>query len=298
MDHMMPEMDGVEATAAIRALAGDRAYFGTVPIIALTANAVVGMRETFLRNGFSDYLSKPIEIVKLNEIMGKWIPREKREKAEAAPKQEDAGPLVRLEIEGLDTARGIAMTGGKTSTYMEVLALFCKDAAGRLEILDEALDAQESQDVPDETKQARLVSQFHALKSALASIGAAELSKEAAFLEDAGERGDPALTGERIEHFRAALAGRIERIRAALPHERSENHREDPPPLDRALLLRLKQALEIEDIGAADRILGELTGRQADKTAGNMISDVADRVLMYDFVDAAQIIAKWLENVG
>jgi CheY-like chemotaxis protein len=72
MDHMMPEMDGMEATAAIRALEGDR--FQTVPIIALTANAVVGMRETFLQNGFSDYLPKPIELAKLNEMMGKWIP--------------------------------------------------------------------------------------------------------------------------------------------------------------------------------------------------------------------------------
>jgi signal transduction histidine kinase/ligand-binding sensor domain-containing protein/CheY-like chemotaxis protein len=83
MDHMMPEMDGMEAAAAIRALDGE--YFKTVPIVALTANAVAGMRETFLQNGFSDYLTKPIEIAKLNEMMGKWIPHEKQEKAEAVP---------------------------------------------------------------------------------------------------------------------------------------------------------------------------------------------------------------------
>jgi CheY-like chemotaxis protein len=287
MDHMMPEMDGMEAAAAIRALEGER--FKTAPIVALTANAVVGMRETFLQNGFSDYLSKPIEIGKLNELMGKWIPREKREKAEAASAQEGGGPPARLEIEGLDTARGIAMTGGKTSNYMDVLALFCEDGAKRLEILRET---------PDSAKLPYLVSQFHALKSALSSIGAAELSKEAALLEDAGEGGEPALSSERIEHFRTALAGQIDRIRAALPHEGAEDSQEDPAPLDRALLLRLKQALEIEDIGEADRILGELTGRQADKTAKDMISGVADRVLMYDFDGAAQIIAKWLENAG
>jgi signal transduction histidine kinase/CheY-like chemotaxis protein len=166
MDHMMPDMDGMEATAAIRAMESD--YFKTIPIVALTANAVVGMRETFLKNGFSDYLPKPIEIAKLNEMMGKWIPREKREKIEAAPEQDADRPHVRLEIEGLDTARGIAMTGGSVSNYLKVLALFCDDAAGRLEILRE---------MPDESKLPHFITQVHALKSALASIGSAKLSK-------------------------------------------------------------------------------------------------------------------------
>ncbi|MDR2741749.1 MAG: response regulator, partial [Treponema sp.] len=76
MDHMMPEMDGLEATAIIRAL--DEPRFREVPIIALTANAMSGMREMFLEQGFNDYLSKPIEIPKLDEIMSRWIPREKQ----------------------------------------------------------------------------------------------------------------------------------------------------------------------------------------------------------------------------
>jgi signal transduction histidine kinase/CheY-like chemotaxis protein len=84
MDHMMPGMDGLEACAAIRAWEKDlreKQEPGPerpIPIIALTANAVVGMREMFLQNGFSDYLSKPIEIARLNEIIEKWIRREKQ----------------------------------------------------------------------------------------------------------------------------------------------------------------------------------------------------------------------------
>jgi CheY-like chemotaxis protein len=290
MDHMMPEMDGMEAAAAIRALDGE--YFKTVPIVALTANAVVGMRETFLRNGFSDYLSKPIEISKLNELMGKWIPREKREKAEAAPGQGGGGPgqeaveaPFRLEIEGLDTARGIAMTGGSAANYMEVLALFCKDAAGRLEILREA---------PDSAKLPCLTSQFHALKSALASIGAAELSKEAAFLEDAGRRGDMALIGERVGGFTDALAGLVERVRAALSRESATLPREDAgaiwaesPPA--ALLLRLKQALEAEDVAAADRILDEIAAVTQDVDTKAALSSVAEHVLLFELKEAARI---------
>jgi signal transduction histidine kinase/ActR/RegA family two-component response regulator len=82
MDHMMPGMDGIETTAAIRALEGE--YFKNVPIVALTANALSGMEEMFLSNGFNGYLAKPIEINKLNEIMEKWTPMEKRKKWESA----------------------------------------------------------------------------------------------------------------------------------------------------------------------------------------------------------------------
>ena len=71
MDHMMPEMDGIEATARIRALGKQ------VPIVALTANAVVGMREVFLEKGFNDFLAKPIDVVRMDEILDKWIPKEK-----------------------------------------------------------------------------------------------------------------------------------------------------------------------------------------------------------------------------
>ena len=78
MDHLMPEMDGIEATAAIRAweASGSRP---SIPIIALTANAISGMREMFLENGFNDFLSKPIDTFKLNAILENWIPGEKRQ---------------------------------------------------------------------------------------------------------------------------------------------------------------------------------------------------------------------------
>ncbi|MCL1893494.1 MAG: ATP-binding protein [Holophagaceae bacterium] len=75
MDHMMPEMDGIEATIAIRALGGS---FAELPIIALTANVLSGMGDMFLENGFNDFLAKPIETPKLDFILQKWVPREKQ----------------------------------------------------------------------------------------------------------------------------------------------------------------------------------------------------------------------------
>gem|GEM_PF-3742686 len=76
MDHMMPEMDGMEAVAAIRALGG---HFLELPIAALTANAVAGTREMFLANGFDDFLAKPIETADLDSLLQKWIPIEKQQ---------------------------------------------------------------------------------------------------------------------------------------------------------------------------------------------------------------------------
>jgi PAS domain S-box-containing protein len=78
MDHRMPEMDGIETTHRIRAMGDQDPYYKNVPIIALTADAVSGVKEMFLESGLNDFLSKPIDTIKLNSVMEKWIPREKQ----------------------------------------------------------------------------------------------------------------------------------------------------------------------------------------------------------------------------
>jgi len=78
MDYMMPEMDGVEAVGKIRALNND--YAKNVPIIALTANAMANSEKLFLENGFNDFLIKPIDIMKLDAVLKKWVRDESKEK--------------------------------------------------------------------------------------------------------------------------------------------------------------------------------------------------------------------------
>ena len=78
MDHKMPDMDGIETTQRIRAMGNKDPYFKNVPIIALTANAVSGTKEMFLENGFNDFLSKPIDTIRLNIVLEKWVPKEKQ----------------------------------------------------------------------------------------------------------------------------------------------------------------------------------------------------------------------------
>ena len=74
MDHMMPGMDGVETTQKIREAQGINT---DTPIVALTANAIVGMREIYLESGMNDFISKPIEIKEMNRVLLQYLPKEK-----------------------------------------------------------------------------------------------------------------------------------------------------------------------------------------------------------------------------
>jgi signal transduction histidine kinase/ActR/RegA family two-component response regulator len=71
MDHLMPEMDGIEAVRIIREEVGG--YLKTIPIIALTANALIGSEQMFLENGFQDFLPKPVDAQRLDSIIKKWL---------------------------------------------------------------------------------------------------------------------------------------------------------------------------------------------------------------------------------
>jgi signal transduction histidine kinase/CheY-like chemotaxis protein len=292
MDHMMPGMDGMEATAAIRAL--DSGYFKTVPIIALTANAISGVREMFLKNGFSDYLSKPIEINKLNEMMEKWISREKWKKADAAAEQAVASQTAGFDIEGMDTRKGLARSGGSAEAYRKVLESYCRDAIERLKILKV---------VPDCENLKLFTIHFHALKSASASIGAQALSEKLAFLEAAGKRGDLAAITEQFDNCRKELAELVERIRAALdsgkPAEKISSESNSPEgeaanAPDKAALLRLKAALESEKVGLADDILKKLIARPLDPAAQTQLFAISDHMLMFEFKEAMSVINRLL----
>jgi len=221
MDHMMTEMDGIEATAAIRAWekeknsesfsegetrSNNKNSRRRIPIIALTANAVVGMKEIFLENGFDDFLSKPIDISKLDEMLDRWIPQEKKEAVSPSPsapstgseKEEDKNaPVEPVEINlpdipGVDIKKGIAMTGGTFDIYKQVLAMFCKDVDERLPFL---------QKEPTDDTLKTFVTHIHAVKSAAASIGAMEVSALAKGLEAVGRAGDIEFIHKNLSDF-------------------------------------------------------------------------------------------------
>jgi signal transduction histidine kinase/CheY-like chemotaxis protein/HPt (histidine-containing phosphotransfer) domain-containing protein len=213
MDHMMPEMDGIEATAAIRAWEKEEPSRRQIPIIALTANAVVGMREMFINNGFNDFISKPVDISKMDEILDRWIPREKREeerekvKEKREERKEEAGEGSLPIIPNVDTAKGIALLRGSLKAYKNILSMFCKDVDEQMPKL---------QIMPEADTLPAFIIRTHSLKSVSASIGAQELSSKAAELEAAGKVANLDFIREHLPGFTIQLAEVAKNIRAAV----------------------------------------------------------------------------------
>jgi CheY-like chemotaxis protein/nitrogen-specific signal transduction histidine kinase/HPt (histidine-containing phosphotransfer) domain-containing protein len=287
MDHMMPQMDGVEAAALIREWENGQGEAGRrpIPIVALTANAVTGMREMFIEKGFNDFLAKPIDVSKLDEIIEKWLPKEKqiKEGEKREPEIEAPAGILRWEpaIPGVNVKQGIIMTGGTIEGYKQVLSAFRRDSEARMGFLTAE---HAGHDIKNFT------TQVHALKGASAYIGAAALSEEAARLEAAGKTGDAAFIGERIGGFRENLSGLMEHIAAALIEE--TGGAEDSPGSSAdfrgEILRRLKNSLASEDVRTIDGILAELSKTPPDAFTGESLSRISDCVLVSDFRKAAE----------
>ena len=180
MDHMMPEINGVEATRMLREKGG---WLASAPIIALTANALSGMKETYLSCGMSDYISKPIEISELNRVLITWLPREKITAMETpAPKAAASGnALIELLGGKLDTGRAIAGIGGSESAYLNVVRAFLSTVPEKMGNMRLQLETGAYE---------RFRIDMHATKSSLANIGAMDLSEEARNLELAARSRD------------------------------------------------------------------------------------------------------------
>ncbi|MDR2552658.1 MAG: response regulator [Treponema sp.] len=304
MDHMMPGMDGVEAAALIRAWEKEGAAAaggtkkkspGRIPLIALTANAVSGMKEMFLSQDFSDFLAKPIDISKLDDILAKWIPAEKIQKTEDSRRRgsleepaeggefPDFGP-----IPGVDVRRGIAGTGGTLEGYRQVLAAFRGDAEERLGFLRK---------MPEDGTLSFFVTQVHALKSASASIGAGTVSSAAARLEAAGKAGDLETIREVLPGFAAALEELAGNIRAVLEEKAGPlpPRGEDPGPGAAAadlspLFSGLAKSLAAQDFESVDTLLERLGGKELDGKTRSAIEKISDAVLMAEFGGALEIL--------
>lgn len=204
LDHMMPKMDGIDTLKILKEK--DMIPEGTV-IIALTANAVVGAKEAYLDAGFDDYLSKPIEIVELEEQLEKYLPLELTETRNAAPGDEtasdsgaddeimeftpggaDSNPsenteyiLARLALEGLDVKSALSYCGGDKDFYIEMIREFISSYKGKSENLNLYFESKDLKNY--ETL-------IHSLKSSSKTIGAMGLSDLALELEEASKAGD------------------------------------------------------------------------------------------------------------
>ncbi|MDR0554260.1 MAG: response regulator [Treponema sp.] len=287
MDHMMPGMDGIEATAFIRqweqediwSLA-DNETGPHLPIIALTANAITGQREMFLEKGIDDFLAKPIDINKLNDILEKWIPAEKR--IESVKLLEEVVPEKTTEnivIPGVDVAAGLRNTGGVLAIYLDILTDFCRDTESRIPKISEALDTGNTK---------LYVTLVHAIKGAARSIGAAEAGEAAWWLEKAAEKEAPPL-------IKSKTAELIERLLELVGHIRNcllqvQAGKEGQSGLSSLRLEDLKAALTAMDIESVNKMLLDYANLSLDAETKEFITALEDHILMFEYDEAVKKI--------
>ncbi|MCL2801365.1 MAG: ATP-binding protein [Treponema sp.] len=275
MDHMMPEMDGIETTQKIRELG----YTHT--IVALTANAVVGQAEMFLQNGFDDFISKPIDIRQLNFILNKHIrDRQPPDVIEAVYKH---------------------MSEISSSEYLSpvdslLLESFTRDAKKTADLLDELFDAQKLEENDDDLKKFTVA--VHGIKSALKSINETKLSELAFVLETAGRALDTDLIKASAPEFLIELRALIKYLELKLDSDNAQNEvsaeNENINDLRNKLQILIKLCADFDRKGVLELIAG--MNFCSKKTRG-VLDIIKEFVLHSEFEKAGNTAKKYFDKV-
>jgi CheY-like chemotaxis protein/anti-sigma regulatory factor (Ser/Thr protein kinase) len=272
MDHMMPHMDGIETTKAIRGMGYEH------PIIALTANAVTGQAEMFLSNGFDDFISKPIDIRQLNMVLNKLI-RDKQT------------PEV------LENARTIELNKSAESVSgpaidTELARIFIRDAEKAIKVLETVCGKRNSMN--DDDLQLYIIN-IHAMKSALANIGEEELSSLARRLEVAGRDQNIDVIANETYDFLNDLKMLVERITPEEGGGDKEAVDDDLAYLEEKLLL-FRAACVVYDKKAAKEVIIDLKKKTWSRSVKKMLNTLTEHLLHSDFEEAANIARDYEED--
>jgi len=290
MDCQMPVMDGFTATRFIREIP----EFSKLPIIALTANALVGDRDKVISAGMNDHVAKPIIVSEMFKVLAHWIaPAPDRAvigaKALAVPVASDVQSSSKFagdvpEIVGVDTVAGLASCMGMTDLYLKMLRKFSVSQGAFLADFEAArLDA--------DPKAAMRCA--HTLKGTAGNIGArgvhdAAGALEQACLEGAGQTVIAGLLDRTVAELTPVIAA-LQNISPATPTPSAVE--EDAGAVERihAGLPQLKEMLEVADPSAAD-LVAELQAMKPGSELAGLLARVAQAVDNYDFDIAAQIL--------
>ena len=222
MDQRMPEMDGTEALHRIRG--SENGASKDAPIVCLTADAVVGAKEHYLAEGFSDYLTKPIDSFALEKLLMRHLPSEKvqsvREDATAALTASDnaGSDFVALRAAGIDPGVGMHYCQNDETFYRSLLAEYAREKAEKTESLGKSFREA------DWHNYAIFV---HALKSTSKMIGASALSEMAARLEAAANEGDAASIRSEHDVMMRDYEAVARAIRSVIPERMSHEDGSD-----------------------------------------------------------------------
>ena len=275
MDHMMPKMDGIEATQRIRSLGYKR------PIVALTANAIAGQADIFLSNGFDDFISKPIDVRQLNAILNKLIrDKQKTEVLETARRQNTEG-------------KELPTNGGEAPVIEPRFAeAFSRDAQKALAALDTILEKQG--ELGEDDIRTYIIN-VHGMKSALANLGETELSAAALNLELSGREGDTAAITAETPAFLRSLRSLVAKLKPEKKSEGGPVKEEDTEFLREKLLEIITSCMEYDE-SAADAVISVLKERPWSQATMEFLDTIAEFLLHSDFDEVVNAIKNFLEG--
>ena len=272
MDHMMPKMDGVETVKTLRGLGYAR------PVVALTANAVVGQTEIFLQNGFDDFLSKPIDLRQLNALLNRLVrDRQPPEVLEAARQQQ----------------RNVSALYKASQLFVDpqLAKVFIRDA----EKSCMALEGIHTHQYRRDDDQHMYVVTIHAMKSALANIGETKLAAYAYRLEQAGRNGETAVMLADTPAFLHSLRAVIEK-HASREEEACSKTVDEEPEYLREKLSAIRAACATYDKKAAKDALVALRKKSWSRQTGERLDAVARHLLHSEFEEAAECCGRILSE--
>ncbi len=287
MDHMMPEIDGVETTRLIRRFHPD---YNEVPILALTANVVEGTKKMFLDEGMNDIIAKPIEMRIMISKLKYWLPKEKIQKSMAGqnPLSGKEEAEERIKIDGLDTEYALELLGSE-KLFLNVLNDYYQVIEKKANLIKQL---EVDGDWPAYTIE------VHALKSASRQIGAIELSDLAAAMEAASNARDIALvrshSDEMLEIYRAF-------IEVLKPYVPADDEDKIGGTIERDELLRLftemQEAMGELDMDRMENAVHEMTRYDYDDVQAGLLERLKEANENIDVDCCEEVINEWRELV-
>jgi signal transduction histidine kinase/CheY-like chemotaxis protein len=287
MDIQMPVMDGYTAARTIR----KNKALDSLPVIAMTANAMEGDKRKCLAAGMNDHIGKPINPKEMYGALAKWIKPGKREVPEHLKNRSDTDNTVEVPaIAGIDTQEGLQRIGGNASAYIKVLKKFVNNQADSIEQLNTALSNDQRLDAQ------RLA---HTIKGVSGNLGAVQLCQLAGELEE--QLIDPEVTDL------AALIGKVEfELKHVLSSIVTSNIADDKPNIptpmvdSTALIPMLNNLIGLLDEYdmEAEELLSEILNQAAQPELREALKRVQKQISEYDFEQAAQDIKSLVTNIN
>jgi len=263
MDHMMPVMDGLETMRKIRELGTD--YAKNIPIIALTANAIVGNEAMFLNEGFQAFITKPIEVAKLDIVIREWVRdkeqehlylEQQKELDEQAPhgRSEFVGSdieksdIKNLDIESLNVEKGIERFGGDENSYFGILRSYAANTPALIESV---------KDVSRDNLASYAIT-VHGIRGSSLGICANALAAAAEALEKAAQAGDYDFVITHNAAFLETADKLLAEIDGILLRVYKDNSKPKMDRPDEKELLKLLKACMNYDMDGADKAMAEI----------------------------------------